>query len=266
MMDGVVFLHSSASSRRQWSAIESVLGSAAHTPDFLGHGSRLAQSFTPALLRVEAEPIEQLLESLGGACVVGHSYGGAVAIDIARRRPDLVHALVVYEPVLFALLRSDPGSQTEWMEVMTMANDMRRLSQQDRLAASAARFVDFWSGTGAWDAVPSERKPMIAGCMPAIVSQFDALFSDDLMPRDIASLPPTLLVTGGETVLAARRVAQLLKTAQPDRGCLNYVEMEDAGHMGPITHAAIFNELVLDFLSYQEPLQHEQAAYAHIRM
>lgn len=249
MMDNVVFLHSSGSSTRQWSAIAGVLGSAAHATDFFGHGSRIAETFDPAALRVEAEPVERLVESLGGACIVGHSYGGAVAIDIARRRPELVHALVVYEPVLFALLRGDAGSQQEWTDIAAMANDMRSMLLQGQAEASARRFVDFWSGVDAWGAVPPERRSMIAARMPAVVGHFDALFDDDLTAGDLANLPPTLLVTGAETVPAARRIAQLFRAAQPDRTRLSFVTMEDAGHMGPITHAAIFNELVLDFLS-----------------
>lgn len=259
MSRSVVFLHSSGSSARQWSAMTSVLGSAAHTPDFLGHGSRIAETFAPSTLRFEAAPIEQLLESLGGACIVGHSYGGAVAIDIARRRPELVHALAVYEPVLFALLRSDADSQSEWQEVFATANDMRHLLQQSQAEASAARFVDFWSGSGAWDAVPPDRRPMVAARMPSVVGHFEALFGDDLAANDLANLPPTLLVSGSETVAPTRRIVQLFKDAQMDRTRLNFAQMEDAGHMGPTTHAAVFNEMVLEFLFRQVSLQDEPA-------
>jgi pimeloyl-ACP methyl ester carboxylesterase len=37
------------------------------------------------------------------AVVVGRSYGGEIALDVALRYPDLVRALVLLEPALFAL-------------------------------------------------------------------------------------------------------------------------------------------------------------------
>ena len=42
-----------------------------------------------------------------GAHLVGHSYGGIVALFAAGRRPDVVHSLTVIEPPAFALRRGD---------------------------------------------------------------------------------------------------------------------------------------------------------------
>ncbi|MBA2253808.1 MAG: alpha/beta hydrolase [Chloroflexi bacterium] len=44
----------------------------------------------------------------GGADVVGHSYGGVIALLLAAQRPDLVRSLTVIEPPALGLVRGDP--------------------------------------------------------------------------------------------------------------------------------------------------------------
>src|SRR5689334_21037331 len=88
----VVLLHSSGSSPRQWDALV----------------EKLQQRFRPLAVELDGGDDEArvgaTLERLGGAHVVGHSYGGAVALMVASRRPTLVESLALYEPVLFRAL------------------------------------------------------------------------------------------------------------------------------------------------------------------
>ena len=53
----------------------------------------------------QAQDCEALLRYLGveRAHVVGHSYGGAIALQLAVQAPELVHTLVVEEPALLAV-------------------------------------------------------------------------------------------------------------------------------------------------------------------
>lgn len=55
---------------------------------------------------VQAEELAPLLED--GAHLVGHSYGGVIALLIAARRPETVLSLAVSEPPAFALARGNP--------------------------------------------------------------------------------------------------------------------------------------------------------------
>lgn len=55
----------------------------------------------------EAVWLERFLEP--GTHVVGHSYGGVVALLAAARRPELVRSLTVIEPPAFALVRGHPA-------------------------------------------------------------------------------------------------------------------------------------------------------------
>ena len=56
---------------------------------------------------VQADELADLLEP--GDHVVGHSYGGVVALLAAERRPDAVASLAVVEPPAFAVARGHPA-------------------------------------------------------------------------------------------------------------------------------------------------------------
>jgi pimeloyl-ACP methyl ester carboxylesterase len=57
---------------------------------------------------VEAGDIADLLQEIGGAHLVGHSYGGVISLLAAAKRPDLVKSLTVIEPPAFGVVRGDP--------------------------------------------------------------------------------------------------------------------------------------------------------------
>jgi pimeloyl-ACP methyl ester carboxylesterase len=249
MKTPVILLHSSAASGRQWQALAEMLRSRheVHAVDLHGHGTQPAwPGPAPMSLADEAAPVERLLERLGRAHVIGHSYGAAVAVKLASRRPALVRSLVAYEPVLFGLLLDDAFSRREVQTVFGVAASMRSHVAQGRPEAAAQRFIDFWSGHGSWAALSVERQQGAAARMPAVLQQFDALFGDPLTLADLARLRlPTLLCAGGETVPATRRIVQLVHGALPGAQRETF---EPMGHMGPVTHAPLFNRRVAEFL------------------
>ena len=64
----------------------------------------------PLLERIDFdEQAEELAPLLGdGAHLVGHSYGGVIALLIAAKRPEAVRSLTVSEPPAFAVARGNP--------------------------------------------------------------------------------------------------------------------------------------------------------------
>lgn len=84
-------------------------------PDFLGYGySDRPDSFSYTVAE-HADTIAFLLDQLQASqcTVIGHSFGGAVAITLATKRPDLVAKLVLPEPVMDAGDWFGAASQSE---------------------------------------------------------------------------------------------------------------------------------------------------------
>ena len=230
----VVLLHSSGSSPRQWDALV----------------EKLQPRFRPLAVELpgggdEARVIATL-ERLGGAHVVGHSYGGAVALMAASRRPNLVHSLALYEPVLFRALFADPASGHAAVDVLDVADGIREFLALGEPAAAARCFIEYWSGPGAWSHLSPRKQLAIAERMPDVLGNFDHLFETPFDARAIARLRrPMLFMTGARTVASTRRLGALLQDAFP---AASHEVMPEMAHMGPVTHPEPVNERIERFL------------------
>jgi pimeloyl-ACP methyl ester carboxylesterase len=95
----VVLLHGLASSSTTWSATLEILGRDAHViaPDLLGHGQSAKPPSGDYSLGAYAAGLRDLLVALGldHATVVGHSFGGGVAMQFAYQFPELTDRLVL---------------------------------------------------------------------------------------------------------------------------------------------------------------------------
>jgi len=253
----VVLLHSSGSSGWQWDTLVGALQSRfrLQTVDFHGHGSTPAWSGArPLALEDDAALVAPLLaRAPGGAHLVGHSYGGAVALRLARRYPQYINSVAVYEPVLFRLLFDYNAQQPAAREVMLAAARIGTNLLVGRADRSAAHFIDYWSGAGTWDAMPLSRRQTVIARMPSIVPHFTALFSDMLRRSELAGLSmPVLCLTGARTKASTRRIGELLRVAMPQA---MHEMLPGLGHMGPLTHAGRVAARLAGWLDTQAMLQ-----------
>lgn len=174
------------------------------------------------------------------AHLVGHSFGGAVALHVARMRPDLLSSLVVIEPVAFHLL---PGNDPEALaEIAGVAADVAKALASGDYFEGMARFVDYWSGPGAWETVPPEKRSGFAARLGKVALDFEATFSEPAELGDFRAMTlPTLVVQGTRSPRPTRRICQLLAQVMPDA---QVATLEGAGHMVPITHREAVSALL----------------------
>lgn len=185
----------------------------------------------------EARLIEPVLAEAGARfALVGHSYGGAIALRVAREQPERVQALVLYEPTLFALIDADGPSPNDADGIrQAVATAAVSLDAGD-VDTAARTFIDYWSGPGAWDQTPAERRPAMARSIANVRRWGHALFTEP-MPMPTLSMP-VLLITGTESTAAAHGVARRLVRILPN---VTHVELAGLGHMGPVTDPEAVN-------------------------
>jgi pimeloyl-ACP methyl ester carboxylesterase len=235
----VICLHSSAASSAQWRPLMDALADRYRllAPDLYGSGKSPAwRGDRRMTLADEAALLEPVFASTDERChVVAHSYGAAVAIAAALAYPTRVASLIVFEPVLFALLMADDPTQPAAHEIVRVRDDTIAALDRGDLHGAAARFVDYWMCGGAWAAMPDARRDALARAMPAVRGQFDAAFSDSTPPSAFAALRiPVLSMIGSASPASTRAVARLLATRLPD---ITTIELDGVGHMAPIAHA-----------------------------
>lgn len=130
---GVVCFHANASSSAQWRGLSQLLAPQFHVlaPDSYGAGKSPAwPSDRIVTLSDEVALAEPGLARAGRPLtLVGHSYGGAVALIAALLNPDRVRAIAVYEPTLFSLLDAEmpPKGSATWARLRIQTSSMRSL-------------------------------------------------------------------------------------------------------------------------------------------
>lgn len=229
----VVCLHSSGSSSSQWRRlIEDQQASHRLVAfDFHGHGRSPGFAGAAYELRTESEAVLQaLLPSIAPIHLVGHSYGGAVALDLAVRHPERFASVTVFEPVLFALL--DPDS-AEFREITSVGRSIVRAARAGEFRMASAAFIDYWNGPGSWSGLAAENQDRVSARIGPVARHFEALFADPLPFDRMRRLRvPTLVLVGDQSPAPPRAVSRCL-------GALPFVTVETlpgVGHMGPITH------------------------------
>jgi pimeloyl-ACP methyl ester carboxylesterase len=244
----VVLLHSSGLSGRQWRRLASDLvarGRAAILPDLTGHGASAPwPEPVPFSFLHDVEQIVALLAGLGRpADLVGHSYGGFLALVAARAAPGAVRSLVLFDPVAFGAL--DPSDAEALADLARVSFDWE--------ASDAGRerwvrgFVEYWGGDGAWVALREDARAEFRR-VAWVAREGAKTLSVDRTPaaayRDLDV--PVLLLGGERSPVAARRAVERLGEAIPGA---RVTVIRDAGHMGPLTHAAAVNDAALRALA-----------------
>lgn len=233
----VVCLHSSAGSHAQWRHLSETLSPRWRvlTPDLHGHGASPAWPEGAAnTLDVDAGAVARLVGP-GPVHLVGHSYGAAVALQMALNHPERVRSLTLYEPVAFGVLHALEPQGSAFEEIEEVAASVASLVNAGQAHDAARVFVGYWGGSRAWAQLGEAQRSTLTRRMAVVPRHFEALFAARWTREVLARLEmPVLLLRGSATRAPARRVTELLAQALPHAQC---GVLPDAGHLGPITHA-----------------------------
>ncbi|NVE01427.1 alpha/beta fold hydrolase [Massilia sp. BJB1822] len=245
----VVLLHSSMSSRSQWSELMKQQESDFRfiAVDLLGYGKSPFPDHVEGAafsLAHEADAVSAALAAHLDAGepfhLIGHSYGGATALRLARQMQERVLSLALFEPVAFHLLAKDDAARIEIETVV--AAILAAGSEQD----ATRIFIDYWNRAGAFDALAPEQQARFTAQIAKVKLDFQALLGEPASLSDMAALDmPALLLHGQHAPASTRRVAEQLAAALPNAN----LAQTKGGHMAPITHAAAVNPLLAGFLA-----------------
>jgi pimeloyl-ACP methyl ester carboxylesterase len=251
----VICLHANASSSGQWRSLMESLAPRFHVLAVDSYGAGRSPAWPKdrtVSLRDEVALLEPVFaRARGPVTLIAHSYGAAVALIAALERPERVHSLALYEPTLFSLIDevSPPPNDADGIRG-ALAVAAAELDVGDTVAAARC-FVDFWAGAGTWDATPQERRGPVAASIVNIRGWAGALFSEPTPLRGFSWLGvPVLYMVGKKSPAPARGVARLLTAALPR---VHVVEFEEMGHMGPVTHPEVVNNVISRFLDRHRP-------------
>jgi pimeloyl-ACP methyl ester carboxylesterase len=243
----VIALHWSALGASQWCSLEQKLGGRYEViaPEHYGcdstgpwsgeHAFRLADEAERAVAAID--------RGTGKVHLVGHSYGGAVALSTAVARPTRVASLTLYEPSAFHLLRAmgDEGG-TALAEVAAVARGIGDSVLAGDYIGAAAAFLDYWCGAGAWGKLQPWVQSAFIRWVAKAPMEFHALMEEPTPFVAYTGLSvPILILRGEHAPRPTRMIAELLSSCLPDA---RTAVVKGAGHTGPLTHAPAVNALI----------------------
>ncbi|MFI9380437.1 alpha/beta fold hydrolase [Kutzneria sp. NPDC052558] len=240
----VVLLHSSVGDRRMWDPQWGLLVDAGYRVvrcDFRGHG----QSPAPAEPFNAAEDVRTLLDSLGvgKAAIVGASYGGRVAQEIAARWPERVSELIL----LCAATRLHPPTAA----IMEFSAREEELLAAGDIAGAAELNVATLLGPAA-----SAATREVVMRMQRLTFEIQLAAGDAAQSRESAFVrnadfdlsavtARTVVVSGDHDVDYFRSTADQLAASIP--GAVR-VRLPWAGHLPTLEAPATMNPLILNWL------------------
>ena len=246
----VMLVHSSVSGARQWRRLMDDLKDRfrVRAVNLFGYGKTPPwPSGTMQSLDDQARLIEAALPAdADEVYLVGHSFGGSVAMKAAARLAGRATKLVLLETNPFYLL-AQAGRAAAFDEAMEMRNCIKKFGALGDWATAAERFADYWGGAGSWRNMPSERRNAFAEALKPNFFEWDAVMNETTSATQWATLLPrtTLLVCDPGTLVPIREITAVLRRSCPGWA---YKEVPGAGHMAPLTRPELINPLVASFL------------------
>jgi pimeloyl-ACP methyl ester carboxylesterase len=223
----LVFLHGVALDGSVWQPqLQAFPGALA--PDIPGYGSRQLEG--------EAD-LGELEDVVEGADVVGHSFGAAVAVDLAFRRPGAIRTLTLVNPLLLG--RS--SNVTAW------STCVERAKAGDLDGARAT-----WLGCPLFDGARDQVRAAIAAYRGAHwigVTRTVFYVSDPALRLHELALP-VLVITSTRDQDSFRAMAREYHETLPH----SRLEELDAGHTSPAECPEPFNALLRRFLNERHAL------------
>lgn len=245
-----MLLHSGGSSGEQGQKVADHLGvrNRLIAPDFFGFGAsepwKEPGGLTHDLQAGIVAGVIQREAPNGAVDIVGHSYGGAAAVRLWLKQPQLIRSLVLIEPIMSWLLKD--ASDPLYEDSVGVARAFISHVQAERREQAWQVFLDSRNGAGTWAKLSDKARTRFLAQSDQTVEGFISNLNNHTTLADCRTISvPTMVVYGQETTAPDRRTTELLRDAIPGA---RYIGIAGAAHMSPFTHAADVARIIQDHL------------------
>jgi len=232
-----LMIHAALAHSGAWRGLAAQLPLNAVAFDLPGHGQSDDWDGQGDFLTCVTRIAEEFRDCHGGGAtdVIGHSFGGIVALRLAVERPDLVRSLTLIEPVFFAAARATAAPEIAEHDIANAP--FAKAMEQGDYPGAAKIFLAMWQPGARWAALPEPLRTAQAARMPLITAGAPGFDADNAGLLDAGRLEgvtvPVLLLRGEETPAIIAAVHRALMERLPDA---RDVVVDGAGHMLAITH------------------------------
>jgi pimeloyl-ACP methyl ester carboxylesterase len=240
----VVLVPGSCSTGAAWRPVVGALGDAFRcvTTSLLGYGGTAERrTASDVSITYEVEAVEAVVRRAGGRVhLVGHSFGGLVALAVALRGEVPLASLTIAEAPAAELLRAQ--GEEEHYRAFRRMTDAYFAAFEDGDREAIAAMVDFYGGKGTFVAWPSRARAYAIDTTHVNILDWASAYAFPLTAALLENLHiPVLVMRGGASHPAAMRANALI--SECIRGA-HLATIESAAHFMITTHAAQVGDLI----------------------
>ncbi len=200
---------------------------------------------------LHAEDLSALIRALGlgPAHIIGSSYGAYASLIMAARHPELVRTLVIGEPPMFPLLKTDKeGAHLLRAFLKQVWEPSIQAFEAGNLEEGSRIFYEGITSTGAYEKLsPSARNGMLENALPLKAEAISRVRFPDFAKHDAERIQaPCLLLDSERSPRLFHRITDMLEGMLPrtERGVI-----ANASHSMHTDNPKEYNERVMKFLA-----------------
>jgi pimeloyl-ACP methyl ester carboxylesterase len=234
------------------------------TTSLLGYGGSAERRSTgDASIVYEAEMLEQVIRKAGGRVhLVGHSFGGLVALAVTLRKRVPLASLAIVEAPAAELLRG--CGEVEHYRAFRQMTDGYFADFAGGNLEAIAGMIDFYGGDGTFASWPPRVRGYAVQTTPVNILDWASAFGFPLSPAILADVDvPVLVARGGASHPAVQRANALLSESIDDA---ELATIDGAAHFMIATHANELAGLIAEHVHRVEIAEHDPAGQREARM
>jgi esterase len=214
--DPILCVHGAGSSTQLWAAAVGELAKLGRVIAYDRRGcsrSERPQPYERTTVSEHADDAAALLDALDAspAVIIGRSFGGTVALDMAIRHPDRVRAIAVLEG---DAPRDLAPATAEWIDALGVR--LREVAERDGLDTVGEGLIDEIFGAGVWPQLPDAMRSVLTENGPALLAELGGEWWLDADADALAGLrQPVLLVGAADSRPELRQPTEALAAAIP---------------------------------------------------
>ena len=249
----IVLVPGSCSTGAAWRPVTAALGNRFRcvTTSLLGYGGTAERrsSRDPSIWH-EVDIVESVIRKAGGAVhLVGHSFGGLVAVAVALRNRVPLASLAVIEAPAAELLR-DNGDQEHYRAFRLMTDDYFAAFASGNVEAIAT-MIDFYGGAGTFASWPPNVRAYALETTAVNILDWASAYGFPLCAASLASIDIPVLVLWGEASHPAVQRANAFLGASMRRAVC--IAVNAAAHFMIATHADEISRLIAQHVHGAQP-------------
>ena len=240
----IVLVPGSCSTGAAWRPIISDLSSRFRcvTTSLLGYGGTVERrTASDPSISHEAEVLELVIRKAGGPVhLVGHSFGGLVALVVALRNQVPLSSLAILEAPAMELLQAE-GEDRHYR----LFREMTEAYFADFAAGNAsaiAAMIDFYGGAGTFASWPPRIRAYAERTTPVNIVDWASAFGFPLSAAILSAIRLPVIVARGGASHPAMQCANALLCKRIDQAAL--VTIDGAAHFMVATHATEVAHLI----------------------